>query len=206
MEIIFDVGAFDAADYMERCKNNAECHVYAFEPQPIMIEKIRQAATGLPNFHLFEGAVSNFTGKAKFYLSGGGAGGLSSLRNYVQSEQWGKKKFDVHIPVNVITLKDFIEQNKIERIDYLHVDAQGADLDVLNGLGDYHAIVKAGDMEVQIYPLYEGAHTLEDAKRWLDSHGWHWSCRFIEGVEREANIFFTNPAWQTLVQSNETVE
>ena len=38
------------------------------------------------------------------------------------------------INVKGITLKKYCEQNKIERINYLHVDTQGNDLKVLKGL------------------------------------------------------------------------
>ncbi len=40
------------------------------------------------------------------------------------------------IDVDVIKLKDFINDNNIDKIDYLHCDVQGHDLEVLIGLED----------------------------------------------------------------------
>jgi FkbM family methyltransferase len=195
MEVIFDVGAFDASDYLERCKD-PNCHVYAFEPQPLMIERIRQAACGLPNFHLFEGAVADFDGQTTLHLSGGGQGGCSSILDYRPHQEWGNKKFDkkYSLKVPVISLKTFMAQHGINHIDYLHIDAQGMDLKILQGLGEYHKFVKSGDMEVQIFQLYEGAHTLAEVEAWMKKQGWQYEYRHTP-PDRETNVFFTNPAY-----------
>jgi FkbM family methyltransferase len=191
-KIIFDVGSFDGSDYLAKCEADPDCHVYAFEPQPLMVEQIKAKTSHLPNFHLFHCAVADYDGEEVFYLSGGGKGGLSSLKNYAPDKKiWGDKKFGVSIKTKVIKLKTFIEEHKISHIDYFHCDAQGTDLLIVKGLEEYHKIVRAGDIEAQVYPLYEGAHTKEEAQEWMASVGWESSFRHEEPA-RDVNIFFVN--------------
>lgn len=193
-KIIFDVGSYDGNDYLAKCEADPDCHVYAFEAQPLMVEQIKARTSHLPNFHLFHCAIADYDGEANFYLSGGGKGGFSSLKNYssTPAEIWGKKRFDISIPMKVIKLKTFIEEHKISHIDYFHCDAQGTDLLILKGLEEYHNIVRAGDIEAQIYPLYEGAHTMEEAQEWMASVGWESSTRHEEPA-RDVSVFFVNP-------------
>lgn len=194
MKIIFDVGSYDGSDYLAECRANPNTHVYAFEPQPLMVEEIMEKAKDVPNFHLFPYAVADYDGQANFYLSGGGKGGLSSLKYYTPSEVWGNKRFDHWVETRVVKLKTFIEEHNIPYIDYLHVDAQGADLLILKGLEEHHQIVKAGDIEAQLYPLYQGAHTKEEAEGWMASNGWDFYSR-SSYPDREVTIFFENKAF-----------
>jgi hypothetical protein len=57
-----------------------------------------------------------------------------------QKSAWCKKKYAVEELAK--SNKTFIKQHGIEKIDYLHVDAQGMDLRVLKSLGSYLSIVK----------------------------------------------------------------
>jgi hypothetical protein len=75
--------------------------------------------------------------------------------------------------VDVIRLDTFIEENGISKIDHLHIDTQGSDLNVMKGLGEYLHIVNEGKMEAGTSDdvLYEGQNKLNDCIKFLLLNG-----------------------------------
>ena len=51
------------------------------------------------------------------------------------------------------TIENSLNELKIRRLDYLKVDTQGAELEILKGLGKYKPLLIK--CEVQIYPMYK---------------------------------------------------
>lgn len=177
MKTIFDIGANNGDSTLHMLKGNM---IYAFEPTPEMCDIIRKKTEGLASYHLIQSAVSNYNGEAVFKVAGQGDWGCSSLNNFSDNleQSWpGRSDFKVteEIPVRVMRLDGFIEANNITEIDYLHCDAQGSDLLVLEGLGKYISIVKEGVIEVAAnkeLALYkENDNTLLTAVDFLTKNG-----------------------------------
>lgn len=197
--IIFDVGANDGAPFLELAAADPEKIVYAFEPTPQLVARLREQSQHLGNYLVVPKAVSNFSGRTVFNVSGVDDWGCSSLHRFNENleKSWpGRTDFKVTevIEVEVITLGDFISEHRIAEIDYLHVDVQGDDLNVLKGLGKKLSIVKKGDVEAASsaeVALYQGQHTLADVRQFLDEQGFE-----IERVEpnddlkNEVVVFF----------------
>ena len=64
-------------------------------------------------------------------------------------------KFDQIETVDTDTLHSFCQEHKIQLIDYIHIDVQGAELMVLNGASAYISRIKMIWMEVENIPLYK---------------------------------------------------
>ena len=180
MKTIFDVGANDGSSTLGMAVDSV---IYAFEPTPELCEKLRKNET--VDYYVIEKAVSNFNGKAKFYVAGQSDWGCSSLYQFSDGldKTWpGREDFKVteEIEVDVIRLDTFIKENDIKQIDYLHCDAQGSDIKVLEGLGKYISIVKEGRIEVakdKETSLYRADNTLEKALEILkDFKTWKTPC------------------------------
>lgn len=178
MITVFDIGANNGDSTLHLGKEGHT--VYAFEPTPEMIVEIKKKTEGLFNYHIIEKAVSNYNGKARFNIAGQGDWGCSSLNEFSNGLDitWpGRTDFKVtdFINVEVTRLDTFIDQNSIKQIDYLHCDAQGSDLLVLEGLGKYIDIVKEGVIEVAAnkeLSLYKGVdNTLLTAVDFLTKNG-----------------------------------
>jgi FkbM family methyltransferase len=175
--------------------------VYAFEPNPQQMPRLRFCEAKLSNYHVIQSAVSNISGNLTFNIITGdewsnehesGGGGLCSLNKIIQHEKWKHSK---EITVSVIRLEDFIEENKIEEIDYLHCDVQGKDLEVLMGLGKHISKVKKGCLEMprcmrtKYYDtqVYDAA----DAVKFLHENGF-----IVDSIEvndefvNEVNIYY----------------
>ena len=176
-KIFFDVGANDGRDSIH-IANDPNWLVYGFEPTPYLINKIKGQIKNKPNYTLIEKAVSNFIGTSQFNIAGQRDWGCSSLLEFSDKSrtEWpGRTDFKVTetIQVDVITLEKFIEENQISTIDFLHIDTQGSDLNVLKGLGSYIDIVKAGVLEAANKPdiLYFNQNTKEDCVNFLQEKG-----------------------------------
>jgi FkbM family methyltransferase len=209
--IVFDVGANNANETRKFLENGAV--VYAFEPNPIMCKDMKLRLGENPKFHLVETAVSDYNGTSEFFLSGPNNiqepfnhtlgypnYGSSSLLEFEEGldKTWpGRLDFKPFIktPVNVIRLDNFIKENNISRIDYLHVDTQGCDLAVLRGLGEFLSIVEKGVIEAptsKTVSLYKKSHTMIEALKFLKEQNFN-----IDDIEsntpeeNEVNIYFS---------------
>lgn len=168
MNFIFDVGANDGKSGVDIRKqiteqtkiNENDIKIIAFEPHPKFIEKIKNNNYG-KNYLLVEKAVSDTEGIFPFYFcNDGGASSLCKFKANTTLDQIWRGREDVKyagkkIDVEVIRLDSFIEEynknnpkEKIENILFLHVDAQGKDLNVLKSLGKYIINVHNGVIEV----------------------------------------------------------
>lgn len=73
--------------------------------------------------------------------------------------------------INVTKLKTWMNLNKIEIIDYLKIDTQGSELDVLVGAGDELFNVSCIDIEVEFNEIYEGQPLFSDVDKYLRGYG-----------------------------------
>jgi FkbM family methyltransferase len=102
--------------------------VLAFEPLPDNLEWLHKSidANGYKSIQVLDVALSTTSGEREFFVgrrSGGGS--LVSGRRAGQS--------DGAITVRSTTLDDVLEEQKIEDIDVMKIDVEGAELGVLEG-------------------------------------------------------------------------
>ncbi len=193
---IVEVGANygnDTASFLDD-KNN---EVWAFEPTPELVEHLNNRFEGRKNFHLIAKAVDIEETTKVFNIAGSGDWGCSSLYEFSDDirEKWeGRPDFQVthKVEVQTIRLDTFITKYGINKIDYLWVDAQGNDFNVLKSLGDKIDIVAKGKCEgaytVDLYKTEE--NRVDDIVAWLTSKGY--SCNVIpDNVGKEADIHFS---------------
>lgn len=201
MYTFFDVGANSGTDSLHVARSRPDAVVYAFEPTPKLIADLKARAKDLKNYHIIPKAVSDFTGTATFRISGNADWGCSSLCDFndnLESTWPGRTDFKVtdQVTVDVIQLADFVDHNCIKHIDYLHVDAQGKDLEVLFGLRNHINIVQRGQIEMPSRhdtKLYKDQkYVADDAIKFLESHGFTINAVNSNDAQRnEVNILFT---------------
>lgn len=194
--IIFDVGANNGNSFLPAARWFKWWQVYAFEPTPELVELLRGRADGMRNYQIIRNAVSDVPGKATFNVDGLEDWGCSSLLEFNEARRttWSDRhdlEVTHRIEVEVIRLDQFISQNGITRIDFLHVDTQGSDLRVLRSLGGRIGIVRQGVMEVPVSPelkLYKDQHSKDEAIAFLEQAGFE--VVRVDVAENEANVFF----------------
>lgn len=157
---IIEVGAHGGDDTI-RLLDGGRNRVFAFEPGPEMIGKLKRKLSAHESFSLIPMAVDTEEATRVFYEVQGHASGCSSLHSFnveisaawVDENELQTKAFEV----KTIRLDTFIREQCIESIDYLWIDAQGNDFRVLQSLGDELVRVREGKCEAAFTAsLYTG--------------------------------------------------
>jgi len=142
-KILIDIGCFNAKTnsltYKLLNRKRDKWFGYMIEPNPYMKDDIKKNLKGL-DYKYYNLAISNKNATLPFYL---GKYGFFNRREKVQKNKCmrsslvSNKDFvkqhltDNKIDVKAITLKKFIKDNKIKKIDLLKIDTEGHDYDIL---------------------------------------------------------------------------
>lgn len=187
------VGVHTTLEFLDEARKEGYNHkVYAFEPNPFLLEELKTKS--LPsNYHIIPKAVSDKDGTSDFFIHTDTYS--SSLYGWGTGPQYGE--FSNSCVVDTIKLETFIKQYQIHTIDYLHIDAQGSDFNVLKSLGESISIVKEGVCE-SIAPnihwnLYSGQASFETISDYLIQNGfdirWEFNTNgFLK--DNEVSIYF----------------
>ena len=173
--------------------------VYAFEPEPNLFQKLRAKFGSNSNVKLYEYAVDISEENRTFRSSNieNGIGSLYELHPELINSGVGiyqcyREGFHNTYEVKCIRMDTFIEQESIEKIDMLWIDAQGNDFNVLKSFGDKISIVQAGRCEcMNKVPLYEGINNhYEDVKSWLQDKGFQVEEDYWHAHDTEVDLKF----------------
>ena len=163
---IVEIGANYAqdAEFLRKSFNIDEEEIYVFEPHPQIFTEIKK----MYKFKAFDLAVSNTRGRTKFNAidilnNEYNNSGISSLRNGLKTN---KKNF-INVEVDLIRMDDFIQQYNIESIDFLKLDVEGMNYEVLEGFGEYLSYVKAIQTEGEYVQYWEGQKLYNDMEELL---------------------------------------
>jgi FkbM family methyltransferase len=140
-DIVIDIGAHIGSFTLYASKFVTTGKIYSFEPLPenysMLIKNVK--INNIQNIKTYKIAISNYTGTSHLHLYDGPHTGSSSLY-----ERNSKKK----IKIKTITLEKFIKENKIKQIDFIKIDCEGAEYDILfNAPDKVLAIIKKISME-----------------------------------------------------------
>lgn len=136
-QLFIDVGA-NCGGYSIRASRNFK-KIISVEPVPIMQEIIRKniSLNCVNNIEIIDAAVSDYNGNSKLYVSRlGQLSSLSKFENYIDT-----------CYVNVMRLDKIIDEQGIIP-DLIKIDAEGAEVECILGLGKY--INKIPELIVEI--------------------------------------------------------
>ena len=199
MPVIVEIGANTGSD-TERFVNESENQVYAFEPDPILFEKLTTKFLTKTNLKLFDFAVDIENGKKNFYSSNLETGIASlhklnnELKNNIDLQKYPcfAEGFHNTFEVNTIRMDTWIEENKIEFIDFLWMDAQGNDFNILKSFGDKIKILKSGRCEcVNQIAIYENIDNyFGDVAAFLIKQGFSVKADYWHQHDTEVDLYF----------------
>lgn len=134
-----DIGlSFSAPHSQTWLSKETNLMVFGFEPNPELTKPLQQIFINTKQFQLIPVALSNVTKEEEmnFYINSNDCG-TSSL--FKPDEQlFGPIKNEVSVPV--VSLKMFFDEfpwDRFEYIDYIKIDAQGSDFNILKSAGNY---------------------------------------------------------------------
>jgi len=203
MKTLIEVGAYDGSDSLKYHNNGYR--VFTFEPKKDLYENLVNKTKHLANYTVTPKAVSLSNGTTQFNICK--FGGASSILPFRSDEEliktWTQNRTDIQYSgvsyeVETIRLDTFIENNNLSDtiIDFIHIDAQGVDLDCLKSLGIYIKNVCAGVVETVMDPaksIYVGQedNTFSQVQQFLITNGF--KIKYIENNDHtqcEYNIYF----------------
>jgi FkbM family methyltransferase len=187
-----DVGAHEGETTMRVAAARPDLIVYGFEPN---LAVAARSMGRLRNFVVVPMAVALEDGTAEFKVSAYDASSsLLDMDPAVQA-RWigGGGQLDVveRIKVPTIRLDTFLNRAGIKHVDYLKVDAQGADLDVVRSAGDRLADIDRIKLEVtKGSQLYPGAADSDTVVEFMRAHGFELAGRDEQTYGQEENLTF----------------
>jgi FkbM family methyltransferase len=123
--MVFDVGGFRGITSQWFARRASQVHT--FEPMPESVESIRMAlrARGILNVEVHQLAVSDREGMSEFHIHE--IKGHNSLGHVNTSRRLSS------ITVETTTLDSFAAKHRIETVDFLKIDVEGFEFEVLKG-------------------------------------------------------------------------
>lgn len=167
---IFDVGACNFLDSLFLRKHFPFASIYAFEPDVTNLRQLPAALIDAAQINVVPVALSNLDDLIKFYPSThfegheykGSGSTLRPVTKPGTSEgiYHDTLLFDLDgYDIQSIRIDTFCRLNGIGHIDYLHIDVQGAEMKVIEGLGDFRpSFIFAETCE---FSAYESNTTLD---------------------------------------------
>jgi len=142
-KVIFDFGCHDGGDSIRFKREFPNCNVYAFEPDPDCFAQCKDLLARY-NVVLNQNAIGDQVGTREFYPSKDNKydnGTRSAQGSFYKHSKWYREFFTFvnqsqqPIVVNMTTLQKFCGDNNITDIDLLQIDVEGAEHEVISGMG-----------------------------------------------------------------------
>jgi FkbM family methyltransferase len=193
--VVIDVGAHDAfADPRWTKLPSDKIRVHGFEPDEQECRTLNEAAesAGL-DFHFYPVALAGHTGPAEFYRYAEPAANSFYGPNEPLLSRWcynralpltSQFKVLEKSPVEALSLADWADGNGIKDFDFIKLNVQGAELDVLRGAGPLLDTAMGMVVEQTFTPTYLGAPLFGKVYDFIDESGF---CMFdVVGMNRVA--------------------
>jgi FkbM family methyltransferase len=173
---IVEAGAFDGKETIKMAMLWPQGTLHSFEPVPEIFEKLKKNTELFSNVHCHPVALSDSDGTATLYVSEkpqkpGQASQANSLLKPKERLKLSPLTFPKTIEVPTIILDHWAEQNNVAQIDFLWLDMQGYELNVLKSSPKTLAQVSVVYTEVEFVEAYEGQYQYNDVKTWLEENG-----------------------------------
>lgn len=158
--IIFDCGAnIGFATIFFKWKY-PESEIFAFEPDKETFKMLKKniEQNQLQNIHLYNYAISDKDGVIDFYYDSINPGSLLMSTN---AERMSKDK----VSVRCISIADFMTNNDIHHVDFVKLDIEGAEKDVLKDLNEKKQLQNINKLIVEYH--HKIGHTKSDLSSFL---------------------------------------
>lgn len=142
--------------------------IHSFEPHPKAYEQLKEVAAGYRDVTTWNTALGSSAGQQELI-----AVELTTMSSFLPRDKdaWGGE--EKVVPVQVLTVDQFMEQNGIARIDILKADTQGTELEVFKGAS---GAMRDGRVQLVYFEhnfrgMYVGTPPLHEVLHYLTDHG-----------------------------------
>lgn len=196
--VIFDVGACEGEDSIRYARLFPRSRIFSFEPLSANQAQVRAnfSKYQVTNAELIPLALSDRRGAATFHVSAGepaekfageewnyGNKSSSLLAPADSAPMHGWITFPETAIVECDTLDEFCAARRIDRIDFVHMDVQGAEHLVLAGATRMLPSITAIWLEVAECEIYRGQKLRAEIQALLRAHGFKLVFGQSRGIE-----------------------
>lgn len=173
--VLLEIGAHNGSDTARMLAAMPGATIHCFEPDPRPRQQLVKRFGRDSRVFIHAVAVGAASGKAIFNQSAGSFGGYPLDWDYSGSLRAPKKhlkkhpeiKFDSKIEVDVVRLDDWASDHGVSEVDFIWMDTQGAEVDIIAGGRETFAQTRFVYTEYSNDELYEGQITLVEILRRL---------------------------------------
>ena len=152
-DVVVEIGA-NIGEFTIAAANIAK-QIYAFEPDPNCLDCLEKNVQKFSNVEIVRMGASEENGKKVFFLSSEDA----------DSSFIKPKTYSDRLEIEAIRLDTWMDKTGVDYIDFLKVEAEGAELEVLKGLGN--KIRQVNKISVDGGPEREGKPTYKMVAEYL---------------------------------------
>ena len=177
MKIVFDIGACQGESISQFDSYDL---IYAFEPSSWSFSKLVENYEKDSRIKFYNMAISENDGEREMNFYDGYA--YNSFHDIDYNSDFFEylniidNGFDVLTGKNFVQTKrldTFMNENCIDYVDFIKVDTQGHDLDVIKSLGTRISDVGLIEMEIQKIPLYKNSSSREESINFMSTQGFY---------------------------------
>lgn len=192
---ILDIGGCEGEESIRYSRIFPFSSIYIFEPLPenqkLIAENLEKYK--VENVTMIPIAVSDEKGISQFHVSSGHpqhesneldwnfGNKSSSLLSPEKANNHLWLQFSEKINVETLTLDSFFIENKMDEVDFIHMDVQGAELKVLMGAKQCIKKIKAIWLEVADIELYKDQPLRLDIEIFMKVNGFYLVKTAMEG-------------------------
>jgi len=170
--VILEGGAHVGTDTEALAKMFPKGRIHAFEPVPDLFAQLEERTKIYPNVTRYPIALSHADGSAVLHVSGGRSISSSSLLAPKEHLTFHPDVvFEKDIQVECVALDHWAKKAGLKHIDFIWLDVQGHELNVLKSGTEILKTVAALYTEVNLKELYEGAPLYPEFRAWLEGQG-----------------------------------
>ena len=172
--IILEAGAFDGTDTLILRNLWPTSTIHAFEPHPTIYSKLAKKLALIKQISTYELGLDKRNGTASFYEST--VGGIPyQSGSLIEPDEHLKYaphvKFKNKIDIKVMTIDSWAKKYNLNHIDFMWLDLQGSELDVMKAAPNIMATVKAIMLEVEFVEAYKNQPLYLEIRHWLEEQG-----------------------------------
>lgn len=188
--VIIEAGAHIGFDSAEMARYWKKGHLHCFEPVPHIYEQLLGNTQYYKNINTYKLALGEQTGTSEIYVSKGAQNASSSLlapKDHL--DIYPDITFEEKIEIQTINLDEWAQQNRIAKVDFMWLDLQGFELQVLRAAPQVLKLVTAIYTEVHTQETYVGVPLYMELKAFLEEAGFevtHEDLSYQEG----GNVLF----------------
>jgi len=197
--IIVEVGGYEGENAKQEAIRYPDGRIIVFEPNPNAYTQLLDNCKDLSNVTAVNSALSNYQGTAKLHINHGvycNDARLEKWSSLLESICFGSDYFSCFkgpaVDVPCVVLDDWCKENQIDHIDYLHLDAEGVELQILKSSPEILKTVQVIHTKTNLFQFRKGTTQYGELKEFLEQNGFtmfsHW---YLEGLQGEATFVQT---------------